>query len=489
MKILLINPPWSRIFGGSLEASPLGLCYIAAVLEEQGYEVSIYNADYKKGLQLTSTSDMTAKYEEYLRVLKDLNHPLWEEVSAVISKQSPDIVGISVMTAKYGSALNVSRLVKRFNPNIPVVWGGIHPTILPDDTLKNNDVDIIVRGEGEYTFLELIENLDNLNKVLGISYKQNDEIVHNENRPLIENLDELPFPARHLILGKENYHPETFGNIFTTRGCPYNCIFCASHNIWTKKVRYRTPENIVDEIKKVKRDFKTNQFRFEDDCFTVKNKFVDDVCNLLIKEKLHIKWTTETRANLVTDELIKKMKSAGCEDITIGVESGDEDTLKKMKKGITLEQVRNANRILKENKMKFSAFFMIGFPWETKKEINRTISLMEELDPRMAIFSVATPYPGTELYEICKSEGLIPKYTDWSTFFHQSPDMYLTKNMTKEESSKLIAETEKLFEEHNNKKWRAILLSDPLYIIRRLISGKYYNPQDLWALFQRYIIK
>lgn len=489
MKILLINPPWSRILGGSLEASPLGLCYIAAVLEEHGYDVSIYNADYKSGLQLTSTADMTGKYEEYLRVLKDINHPLWGEVGAAISKQSPDLVGISVMTAMYGSALNVSKLVKSFNPTLPVVWGGIHPTILPDETIKNKDVDIIVRGEGEYTFLELIKNLENLDEVLGISYKKNGKIIHNKNRPLVGNLDELPFPARHLILEKEKYHPETFGNIFSTRGCPYNCIFCASHNIWGKTVRYRSPKNIVDEIKEIKKEFKTDQFRFEDDCFTLNKKFVEGVCDLLMKEKLRIKWTTETRANLVTDELIKKMKYAGCEDITIGVESGDEGTLKKMKKGITLEQIRNANKIIKENKMKFSAFFMIGFPWETKKEINRTISLMKELDPRMAVLSVATPYPGSELYEICKSEGLISIDIEWSTFFHQSPDMYLTKNLTKEETSKLIAEAEKLFEEHNTKKWRAILLSEPLYIIRRFISGKYYTPQDIWTLFQRYIIK
>ena len=207
----------------------------------------------------------------------------------------------------------------------------------------------------------------------------------------------------------------------------------------------------------------------------------------MIKEKLNIKWTTETRVDLVTGDLIKKMKSAGCEDITVGVESGDEETLKRIKKGITIEQIRNANRILKTNRMRFSAFFMIGFPWETKKEVDKTVLLMKELDPRMAVFSIATPYPGTELYDICVSEGLLPKKIDWGTFFHQSPDMYLTNNLTKEETSKIIEEVEKIFEEHNSKKWRKILLSDPLYVIRRVIKGKYYNPRDLWTLFRRYM--
>lgn len=365
----------------------------------------------------------------------------------------------------------------------------MHPTILPDEAVKNRDVDIVVRGEGEYTFLELIKNLESLDKVLGITYKENGEVIHNQNRALIENVDELPFPARHLILEKENCLPEAFGNIFASRGCPYNCIFCASHKVWTKKVRYRSPQNVADEIKEIKKTFKTNQFRFEDDSFTLNKKLVEGVCDLLIKEKLNIKWTTETRADLVTDDLIKKMKSAGCEDITIGVESGDEATLKRIKKGITIEQIRNANRILKENKMGFSAFFIIGFPWETKREIDKTVSLMKELDPRVAGFSVATPYPGTELYEIYKSEGLIPEKIDWSRFFHQSPDMYLTKNLTKEETSKIIEEVEKIFDEHNDKKWRERLLSNPMYVIKRAIKGKYYNPRDLWTLFHRYILK
>jgi len=392
-KVLLISPPWYRIFGGSSFASPLGLCYIAAVLEEHGYDVVIYNADFKNNLELISDREITARYDEYLRILKNINHPLWKEIQRVISYQSPDIVGISVTTAKYGSALNISHLVKIFDPKIPVVWGGVHPTILPEETIKNKDVDIVVRGEGEYTFLDLIENIDNLNDVLGITYKENDKIIHNPNRPLIQNLDELPFPARHLLLEKENYPPEAFGNIFASRGCPYNCIFCASHKVWTRKVRYRSPENVVDEIKYIQKTFKTHHFRFEDDSFTINKKWVYEICNLLIKEKLNIQWTTETRADIVTDDLIKKMKLAGCKNITIGVESGNEKILKKIKKGITIEQIKNANKILKQNGVGLSAFFMIGFPWETKREINNTISLMKELDPSIAVFSVATPYP------------------------------------------------------------------------------------------------
>jgi radical SAM superfamily enzyme YgiQ (UPF0313 family) len=485
-KVLLISPPWFRLFGQQLSRSPLGLCYIAGVLEKNGYQVSIYNADYKEALSLMFGSQMTTRYDQYLQNLRDVNHPIWQEIKDVISEQSPDLVGISVTTAKYGSALNVSRLVKEIDPNVQVVWGGIHPTIMPDETIKNKDVDIVVRGEGEQTFLELARNITSLSDVLGITYKENGRIIHNPNRPLLENLDTLPFPARHLLLGKEAYHPEAFGNISASRGCPYQCTFCASHKLWTRKIRYRSPTNVIDEIKNIKKVFKTDQFKFDDDSFTFNTKFVEDFCAILMSERLKIKWSMDTRANLVSNGLMKKMKSAGCEEIYMGIESGDERTLKLIKKGVTLEQIWNAKRVLDENRVRFTAFFMIGFPWETKKEIDKTVSLMRDLDPYNAVFSVVTPYPGTELYDTCLSEGLLGEKPDWSTFFHQSPDMYLTRNLSRDEICKVIAEVQRIFDKHNSEKMRQFMRSNPLWVLRRIIKYKYYyHPRDLWKLFRR----
>ncbi len=311
-RILLINPPWYRMFGQGSNASPLGLCYIGGVLNEQGYEVVIYNADFKKGLGFgAGVSQITKKYGEYLRCLNNTGHPLWREIADVISEVSPDIVGVSVTTAKYGSALNVSRLVRNFSADVPVVWGGVHPTILPDETIKNREVDIVVRGEGEYTFLNLVREPRHLKSILGITFKgENGSIIHTPDRPLVENLDLIPFPARHLLREKENHYPENFGNLFATRGCPYSCTFCASHKVWTRKVRYRSPKNIVDEIRILKDTFKTNIFTFEDDSFTLDKRFVENLCDLMIKEKLNVKWSTETRANLVGHDLMKKMKSS-----------------------------------------------------------------------------------------------------------------------------------------------------------------------------------
>lgn len=484
-KILLINPPWQRLFDESYPLVPLGLAYIAGVLEQYGYNVVIYNADFdptKDKIGIVSNVERVSKYNMYLSILNDANHPLWKEIMSVISQQSPDVIGISATTAKYGSALKVANLAKNFYQNVPIVFGGPHPTLLPEETIKDKNVDIVVRGEGEYTFLDIIENFDKLNKVLGITYKENERIIHNPTRPLIEKLDYLPFPARHLLLDKEKYHPKAFGDILASRGCPYKCIFCSCSKIWTNKVRFRSPESVVSEIRHLQEKFNTYQFTFQDDTFILNKKWVEHLCDLL--KKVDSQWTAETRADSITDDLIKKMKVAGCEEVRIGVESGDEETLKRLRKGVTLAQIKSSNKILRNNKMRFSAFFMIGFPWETIKEINKTVSLMKELSPHEAILSIVTPYPGTELYEIMQSEGLIPNNVDWSTFFFQSPDMYLTKKLTKEETLKIVKDMVNLFEKHNKNKKRELWLSNPLYVIKKMTKGKYYNLRDLWALLR-----
>lgn len=491
-KILLIYPPWYRFFKGELNAYPIGLCYIAGVLEKHGFDkVRVYNADYQDGNRFISQTEMSKLYDEYLNILKNINHPIWKEIGKKISTQKPDIVGISVMTGKLGSALNVARIIKDFDKDIPVVFGGPHPTILPEETLKNEVVDIVVRGEGEYTFLEIVKNIesDELRKVLGITYKDdNNKIIHNPDRPLIQNLDELPFPARHLLLDLDKYRPIAFGSLFATRGCPYNCIFCASYKIWTKKVRYRSPENVIDEIMYVQKEFKVKNIYFEDDSFTLNSKWTNKLCDLMINEQLNINWGCETRADHVTEDLIGKMKNAGCRYINIGFESGDEETLKKIKKGITIEQIKTATDIILRNNMNLNAFFIIGFPWETKKEIGKTIALLKELNIDSPIYSIATPYPGTELYEICKSEGLIPENVDWSTFFHQSPNMFFSKCLSKNETLQLIQEVEQEIHGLEIKRLRQKLYS--FYYIKRIFEYKLYKkPIFILNFFYRKLLK
>jgi len=492
MKILLINPPWYRFFDEELAAYPIGLSYIAGVMEKNGFNVIVYNADHetqkKTSLFISPGSKMLSRHEQYQAILKDMNHVIWQDIRETIEKHSPDVIGLSVMTPKYGAALNVARLAKKINTNTIIVLGGIHPTIMSEETIKNECVDFVVRGEGEYTFLELMKKIKNGKKdfenVLGISYKKEEKPFHNPDRPLIENLDDLPNPSRHLLLDKETYHPNAFSKIFSTRGCPYQCTFCGSNKIWKRKVRFRSPEKVVDEIISVKDDYGSKHFVFEDDSFTIDKNFVNSVCDLLIEQKANVEWSCETRANLVTDELIKKMKKAGCTGIVIGVESGSPRILKKIKKGVTIEEIENAARIIKKNSLLFSAFFMIGFPDETEDDINKTIELMKKIKPFTAVLSIFTPYPDTEAYGECLNYGLIPDNINWSTFYHQSPEMHFVKNITKERFNEIVRHTEKIFDEHNKLQRRSLVMKHPIYTIRRIIKNKYYTPKNMLRLFK-----
>jgi|SRR3989338_1095092 len=488
MKILLVNPPWYRLFGEELAAFPLGLSHIAGVLEKEGFDVAVYNADHSKGaISDLSAGEMMEHHEKYMKILKDLSYPIWDEVREQIKKQKPDLVGVNVWTPKLGSALNVAKICKEINPEIKVVFGGVHPTIMPDETLANENVDFLVRQEGEYTMLELAQKLQKnepVDDVLGISWKKNGSVINNPNRPLIDNLDAIPFPARHLLVDKETYHPNAFGKIFASRGCPYQCTYCGSNKIWTRKVRYRTPKNVVDEIEYVKKEYGSTHFVFEDDLLTINKVFLMEICDELIRRKVNIEWSCETRANLIFDELVKKMKASGCTGIVIGIESGSPKVLKDIKKGIVPQQVMDAAKIIKDNGLIYSAFFMIGFPTETKEDIQMTVDLMRKTQPFNAVLSVLTPYPDSEAYFQCKELGLIPENIDWSQFYHQSPDNFFMKNMTKQEFDEIKNWAMKVFDDHNRTQKRSYLLKHPIYTARRIIKNKYYTPKNMTRLIK-----
>ena len=448
-KVLLINPPWYRFFGKAFIAFPIGLCYIAAVLEENGFKTQVYNSDYNKEslgeLILGHVRDRDT-YDKYPAILKDKDHPLWKEIESVVCDQSPDIVGITSMSGQYGSALNIAHLVKEVSSDIKVVMGGVHPTVLPKETIKNEDVDIVIRGEGEYTFLD-ISNSEPLKDILGVTYKENGNVINNPERPFIENLDDLPFPARHLLLEKETYPSNAFGMILASRGCPHKCIFCSPDKVWKRKVRFRSEENVISEIKHVKKEFGTQFFYFNDADLLLNRKFAENICDLLFRE-IVTQWAAEVRLDNIDDDLAKKMRFSGCETVFIGVESGDDMTLEKVKKGITTEEIKKGREILRENSIGVYSYFMIGFPWEKKEDIEKTVSFMREIDPDVACFNIVTPYPKTELYESYKENIKV----NWKFFLNQKPEMELNDNLNKDEAYRIIRYTEKMFNLHNKEK-------------------------------------
>jgi radical SAM superfamily enzyme YgiQ (UPF0313 family) len=467
MKVLLIHPPWLRLFNSELDEAPMGLGFMAAVLRDHGYNCLIYNADYNHGNSISLTdyssinagySSMRRGYEKYLEILQDPQNALWLEIKNVIKCISPDIVGISTMTASYGSALNVARCVRNYNPDVPIILGGVHPTALPEETLRQSEFDIVVRGEGEYVLLDLLEkiNLGKLSEVKGISYKQNGKIFHNHPADRITDLDKLPFYARNLLVDYESYPSSAFRVLMATRGCPYNCIYCFSPRSWQRKVIFRSPESIIREIKYVKNHYGTEVFSFKDDCLTISEKFTESVCNLMIREKLNIQWNCSGRVDTLSNRIVKKMKQAGCTLVYLGIESGNDEILKKMGKRTTVKQAKIAVKLLKKHDIETHGFFMFGFPWETESQMLDTVNLIRELDLDKAQYNLVVPLPGTELYSHMKKNGLLPDLCsggiDWSRFYQNSPEMFFAPNLSKSESINLIQRIENEIDQINMRK-------------------------------------
>lgn len=478
MRILLIDPPFYRFIGYYNRYFPLGLAYLAAVLRREGHEVLIYDADCNVNPSKIDFARLEDSYPLYLKSLKDNSHPIWQEMRKTIRDFKPDLVGISVWTTFAASAFKIASLCKEYDESVPVVMGGPHISIKSDEVVKIcADVDFLVRGEGEETFLEIVKALEDkaednvkgagvrserlsaicheLSAIKGISYRWNGEIIHNPERDFIQDLDSIPSPARDLLLNKDSYSSEDMGLLMTSRGCPYNCSYCAT-SIWKRKVRYRSGDNIIEEIKLLIDTYGTTQFTLKDDSFTVNRKRTLEFCDRLIREYININWDCNTRVDLVDEELLRKMKAAGCNSIKVGIETGNERALKLINKRTTFSQAREAAKLFRKVGIHWTGYFMMGLPSETKEEVYQTLKFMKELKPDFASFSVYEPFPGTELFEIGIEKGLVQNERTLEDFYTISPKYYYVKDinrkvdtMDNEEFEKLEFEMKEAFHKYN----------------------------------------
>ena len=397
--VCLVNPPWiqrhrsiwEEVEGRTL---PFGLGYVAAVLERDSRaEVSIVDA-------------------------KANSFTLQETVQKIVGT-SPDVVGIGSCTYDYTDGVTLARMVKENAPDVIICFGGFHASALPEYTLDNSWVDYVVRGEGEYTFLELIQGIPP-QKIKGLSYKHHGDIVHNPNRLLIENLDDLPRLSYHL-LPMEKYYP-TAGQcrrspaaaMVVSRGCPGVCIFCCS-SVTGRRIRQFSPGRISDEVQFLVKHYGIREIVFMDDTMTYPRDEMVQLCNLLIERKCDVIWDCSTRVTAVDQSLLELMKKAGCNQISFGVESGDDTILKSIRKGHSVHQVKKAVALAKKAGLEVRGSFILGFPEDTEETMKKTIAFSCELDLDLASFYIATPYPGTDMFEWAeKNDRLLTK--DWSLF-------------------------------------------------------------------------
>jgi anaerobic magnesium-protoporphyrin IX monomethyl ester cyclase len=418
-EILLINPKLENAKSFWL---PLGLAYIASYLEKYSFKVGVIDANV---LQLEA-----------------------EGVASTIQEE-PALVGISAMTGSIYSAWDIAKSIKKRFPKAIIVLGGHHPSVLPEESLKKEFVDVVVIGEGEETMKELataiINKILDLDKIKGIAYKTGpNEIKCTQPRSLIENLDELPFPAWHLFPSLSKYISEAYKKlpvayIFTSRGCPYRCTFCYS-GIFSKRFRARSPENIISEVEYLKKNFGIKEFHILDDNFVLDEKRAAKFCNLLIERKINLPWAAVggIRVNLVQrfPQLIELMAKSGCYRTAMGIESGNQQILNNIQKDITLEQVRGAVKILNKAGILVGGFFMIGNYGETEKTVEDTIKFAKSLSLDYAQFMIATPYPGSQLYEQVLKEGRF-LIKDWREFNLWTGAVFQWNDLTKEQIDKM----------------------------------------------------
>jgi len=457
MKFLLVNPPAENTIETEVPEvlsqergcnPPLGILYLASSLLAEGHTVDLVDAQ-----------------------VEEMSYP---QIQAAVKKSKPDAVGLTAMSFTLIDALLAAKTVKSVDQDIKVIFGGPHPTIYPTETAALDCVDFAVIGEGERTMLELAEALEKgrpVDAVKGLAYMKNGKPVNTGFPPFIEDLDSLPFPARKLtpyrkyssLLAKRS--PIT--TIFTSRGCPYKCLFCDRPQMG-KRFRARSAVNVVDEMEECV-GLGIKEFLVYDDTFTIDRQRVLSICSEIKRRGLDIGWDIRARVNTVDREVLSALRIAGCERIHYGVESGNEEILRILRKGITLPKVEEAFRLTKEAGIETLAYFIIGSPSETRETIEDTIRFAIKLDPGYVHFSVMTPFPATELYLMGLREGVI-KSDVWLDFA-KNPQKDFTpplweENMNREELTRLLRQAYKRF------------YVRPRYIMSRV--ARIRSPAELW---------
>jgi radical SAM superfamily enzyme YgiQ (UPF0313 family) len=369
MKIILIYPYCleDRIHAENVESMPIGIYYVAALLQEKNYDVEIIN---------WQTHGRTPG-----------------EIKSVLAEKRPDVIGFSILQANRWGGIEIAKVAKQLNPDVKIVFGGITPTFLWEHFLTHfPEIDYIIRGEGEYTFLNMIQcfekkEFEKINAIRGIAFRENNTLVKTQDSEPVQNLDELPNPAKYY----------TFNHLALTRGCPGNCTFCGSPKFWGQRVRFHSADYFVDQLElQYKRGI--TFFLVSDDTFTFKKEIVIEICRQILERGLNIIWFAISRVNFITEEIVYWMRKAGCIQISFGVESGSQKIRTILNKKTTNEQIKKAFRITLSYGILPRAYIIYGSPGETKKTIQESIDLINEINPLVIIFHVMVLFPGTVLY-------------------------------------------------------------------------------------------
>lgn len=422
---------------------PLGLLYVATMLEEAGFYARVYDADsvFSRGKLRYTNTNRALNQEDYVRNLDNPKHPAWLELEAVLRRINPDHVGVSMMTPLYSAIRKTLSIIRTVIPHATILAGGPHITVLREQALAClPDIDVAFVGEAEDSIVEYARSMSgnrDLSSIQGLLFKKDGAVVITGERERIADLDALPIPRRDLLLNVSRYKSETLGLMIASRGCPFQCAFCASLPLWKRKVRLRSPESIFAELISLVESYRVKTFGFWDDTFTINKHAVIEFCRLIFKRygSRKFSWSCLSNVNQLDDRMLRWLKKAGCRQIAIGVESGSDRILTLIKKGITTEKVRQAAALVKKHGLWLHTFFMIGFPQETEEDINRTSRFIREIKPDSINLCTFTPHPGTELYDYVIHKGLFQGHADFSIYdriSHHSMENFFVETISRE---------------------------------------------------------
>jgi anaerobic magnesium-protoporphyrin IX monomethyl ester cyclase len=399
MRVLLLSTPYPL---AENPIPPLSLAYLAAVLQKEGIEVQIMD-------------HLVSKYTP-------------DKLRSELAQFNPDIVGATCVTLNYPIASRIMRVCKNFNPNIVTMLGGPHATFALNETLlRAHWIDLIVTGEGERTLVDLVRTIEkggDYHQVPGIAFNRNGAVVKTEPRPLIEDLNELPLPARNLLPLSKYKALEAPCTVITSRGCPFKCIFCSGPRLFGRRVRFRDPELVLDEIEQINKVYGFQKINIVDDTFTLNERHARTICDGILKRNIKITWNVFARADTVNVPMLSLMHKAGCDWLLYGAESGNAEILKTIRKGTTPDTIRNGTRIATEAGIKVFNSFIFGLPGESPETARESMDFAKELDEKYGAkygFHILSPLPGTELYEHPKEYGLRILSRDWAKYDANKP--------------------------------------------------------------------
>lgn len=440
VRISLVNPPPLKGVYRHQPYLPIGLAYLAAVLEENGKEVTVIDCP-----------------------ALEMSH---ENLKKELASIEPDIIGITSMTPTIQSALLSAHAAKETCPDATTVLGGPHVTFMDKQILiEEQSVDVVSRGEGEQTLLELAQNVSNpkpLNRIEGITFRNNDgQPIRTANRPFIQQLDKLPHPAfKYFPLEKYRLFGRKMLPIITSRGCPSQCSFCTTARMLGKGFRARSPNNVVDELEWLRDVHGADAFTFYDDTFTLDRKRALKICEEIKNREISLPWDCQTRVTTVSKEILTKMREANCQQVFFGVESGCQTILDSVKKGTTVDQNKRAIRLAKDAGLFVAVSVIVGYPGETKEMLQETIDLIRKTEPDDVYLCVATPYPGTELRSLVEEMGW-EMSDDWGLYDTTTP-VFANPNLSEEEIKKLRTSFYNRF-------------YSPKYVLRHIFKTNFYS--------------